>query len=168
LWVLTRFRKISFLQILDILAPPMILAQAIGRLGNYFNQELFGLPTDLPWGLTISDSIATRTFCEPNVYCSAGLHYHPTFLYEMLWNIAGFALLLFLERRLAERLRTGQLFCLYVIYYAIGRIWIEALRINYSTYFLGLRINIWGAIAAGLTAFLLFVYLNKRQLRAAT
>jgi prolipoprotein diacylglyceryl transferase len=148
--------------VLDAFAPALLLAQAIGRLGNYFNQELFGLPTDLPWGLIIDDKIAIRTYCQPEVFCVAGQHYHPTFLYEMIWNLLGVAFLLFLEHYFSDRLSRGQLFSLYLAYYGFGRIFIESIRINFSTYVLGLRINVWAAIFAVILGLLGFLYLRKR------
>ena len=125
---------------LDAVAPGILLAQAIGRWGNYFNNELFGLPTDLPWGLEISSSNPAYPAGLPD-----GVLFHPTFLYESIWSLVGVALLLAAERRF--NLRWGRMIGLYFIYYSIGRVWVEAIRIDPSEIVLGLRINIWSAIA---------------------
>lgn len=148
-WLGARQAGIRFLAFADAAAPGVLLAQAIGRWGNYFNQELYGLPTDLPWGLQIE---------QPNPAFPLGLPddtlFHPTFIYESLWSIAGVLLLLALDRRF--ELRWGKLFALYLIYYSIGRIWTESLRIDPSEIILGIRVNIWSAmlgIAIGLVLF---------------
>jgi prolipoprotein diacylglyceryl transferase len=162
-FVLCRVKKVSFLLMLDAFAPAIIMAQAIGRIGNYFNQELFGLPTDLPWGLIIDDSIATHTYCQPDVFCAAGQHYHPTFLYEMLWDLLGFIVLILVERKFREKLHLGQLFALYIMFYSFGRVWVEMIRINFSTYIFGLRINVWTAIFSLIAGGLLWIYFNRRK-----
>ena len=130
--VVARRRGLPVAELLDVVAPAIPVAQAIGRLGNWFNQELYGRPTDLPWGLEIdpehrpSEHLLVETF-------------HPTFLYEALWNLALAALLVIVGRR--WRLRPGQLFVGYVIGYATGRLWVEALRIDEATTIAGLRVN---------------------------
>jgi prolipoprotein diacylglyceryl transferase len=126
-------------RLMDAAAPAIPVAQAIGRLGNWFNQELFGRPTDLPWGLEIDPDR------RPDGYADVAT-YHPTFLYEALWNLALAALLVWLGRR--ARLRAGQLFVLYVAGYGLGRLWVEALRIDEATRLAGVRVNIW---VSGLT-----------------
>ncbi|MEX2658925.1 MAG: prolipoprotein diacylglyceryl transferase family protein, partial [Acidimicrobiales bacterium] len=120
-------------QLLDAVAPAIPVAQAIGRLGNWFNQELYGRPTDLPWGLRIDPEHRPAGLADVATY-------HPTFLYEALWNLALAALLVAVGRRL--RLRPGQLFVLYTAGYAGGRLWVEALRIDPATLVFGLRVNI--------------------------
>ena len=120
---------------LDALAPALLLAQAIGRFGNWFNAELFGRPTSLPWGLEIPPGD------RPLKYESFAT-FHPTFLYESLWCIA-LALLLI---RIEKRLQPGQLFCLYVAGYCVGRFFIELLRVDSASIVLGLRINVWVSI----------------------
>jgi prolipoprotein diacylglyceryl transferase len=142
--VLARRRGLPTAQLLDAVAPAIPVAQAIGRLGNWFNQELFGRPTDRPWGLEIDlrhrppgyEHIAT---------------YHPTFLYEALWNLALAALLLLYERRRPAH-RPGRLFALYVAGYGLGRLWVEAVRIDPATEVGGLRVNIWVSLVAILGA----------------
>jgi prolipoprotein diacylglyceryl transferase len=117
---------------LDALAPALLLAQAIGRFGNWFNAELFGRPTSLPWGLEIP--MADRPFKYESFTT-----FHPTFLYEALWCIA-LALLLI---RIEKRVQPGQLFSLYVAGYCVGRFFIELLRVDSASIVLGLRINVW-------------------------
>jgi prolipoprotein diacylglyceryl transferase len=131
---------IKFTSYLDAVAPGILLAQAIGRWGNYFNNELFGLPTDLPWGLEISSSNPAYPAGLPD-----GVLFHPTFLYESIWSLFGVALLLAADKKF--NLRWGRMIGLYFIYYSIGRVWVEAIRIDPSEIVLGLRINIWSAIA---------------------
>jgi prolipoprotein diacylglyceryl transferase len=132
--VVARRRNLPIGELLDTVAPALPLAQAIGRLGNWFNQELFGRPTGLPWGLHIDPA-----------HRPAGLEhvatYQPTFLYEALWNLLLVAALLGIERR--WRLRPGRLFAIYVAGYALGRLWVESLRIDHANTILGLRLNIW-------------------------
>ncbi|MFM6978295.1 MAG: prolipoprotein diacylglyceryl transferase [Micrococcales bacterium] len=150
-----RLAGVRFLSFADAIAPGVILAQAFGRLGNYFNQELFGTPTDLPWGLQID---------SPNDALPVGLPdgtlFHPTFLYEIIWNLLGLALLLVIENRL--KLRWGQAFGLYLVIYSIGRFWIEGLRIDPSDAFLGIRTNQWSAII-GLAVGAALIYWSRRR-----
>ena len=119
------------------------MAQGIGRLGNYFNQELYGGPTSLPWGLEVDPSF------RPDDTFDAGV-YHPTFLYEMLWNFGGAILIVWLGKRF--RLRPPAVFCLYVIVYCAGRIWWELLRVDPAHQFLGQRLNFWVALVLLLAA----------------
>ena len=149
-----RTAGIRFLAFADAIAPGVIVAQAIGRLGNYFNNELFGLPTDLPWGLEISNTNTAYPEGLP-----AGVLFHPTFLYEIIWNLIGFGLLLVLERRL--RLQWGQVFAAYLVIYSIGRAFIESIRIDPSDYYFGLRTNVWSAIFGICVGIALFIW-SKR------
>jgi prolipoprotein diacylglyceryl transferase len=135
----SRKSGIKFTSYLDAVAPGILLAQAVGRWGNYFNNELFGLPTDLPWGLEISSSNPAYPAGLPE-----GVLFHPTFLYESIWSLFGVALLLAADKRF--NLRWGRMIGLYFIYYSVGRVWVEAIRIDPSEIVLGLRINIWSAI----------------------
>ena len=121
-----RWRRQPFLDVLDVLVPSVALGQAIGRWGNFFNSEAFGVPTDLPWKLFIP--YANR----PVIYADAEF-FHPTFLYESIWNLLLFVLLLVLFRwgsRDRHTLPAGTLSCVYLIGYSLGRIWIEGLRID--------------------------------------
>jgi phosphatidylglycerol---prolipoprotein diacylglyceryl transferase len=121
-----RWKRQRFWPLLDVLVPAVALGQAIGRWGNFFNSEAFGLPTNLPWGLTIP--IANR----PAEFLAAST-FHPTFLYESLWDLGVCALLLFLHRRASRGrlvLPPGTLSCIYLMAYSSGRVWIEALRLD--------------------------------------
>ena len=121
------------------ITPGIPLAQAIGRWGNWFNQELFGGPTTLPWALEVSDDTAAKAGYPP------GTTFHPTFLYESLWNLALCGLLLWIDRRF--KLRAGNLMAVYLIGYGIGRFWIEGMRIDPTSEVGGLRWNQWVALA---------------------
>ena len=131
-WWQARQHGVSFSAVADAGAPGLLVAQAIGRLGNWFNQELYGRPTDLPWGLEID--AAHRLVGYENVAT-----YHPTFLYELLWNLAACAVLLWAERRWS--LGRGKVFALYIVFYTLGRFWVEALRIDAVNRIGGFRLN---------------------------
>jgi phosphatidylglycerol:prolipoprotein diacylglycerol transferase len=124
-WFFSRRRQLSFPVWLDILAPAIALGQAIGRWGNFFNQELYGAPTNLPWGIYIDPQHRLPGY-ENMAY------YQPTFLYESLWNLGNMALLLWLSRRFGDRFKTGDIFLVYLIVYAVGRFWLEFLRLDSS------------------------------------
>ena len=153
-------KGIRFLPMLDALAPGVLVAQAIGRWGNWFNQELYGRPTDLPWGLEI-DRDHWPTGCDypraRHLHVRAGTTFHPTFLYECLWNLAAFVLVIWLERRF--RLGYGRVMALYVMAYTAGRGWIEYLRIDdvQLENVLGLRFNVWTSIVLFVAAAIYFV-----------
>ena len=119
-WLFARRRRVSFAQLADIVAPALILGQALGRWGNFFNSEAFGAPTELPWKLYIPPNNRPPGF-------EGIAFYHPTFLYESLWNLGVFGLLLVVFLRV-ERLKPGSIFCLYALTYSLGRLWIEGLR----------------------------------------
>ena len=123
----------------DVAAPALPLAQAIGRLGNWFNQELFGKPTDLPWAIEIDLRYRPEGYEQFATF-------HPAFLYEALWNLALCGLLLVLDKKKA--IPRGKLFAVYVFGYGVGRLWIEALRIDKASHILGLRVNIWVSLFA--------------------
>jgi prolipoprotein diacylglyceryl transferase len=144
---------------LSAAAPSLALAQAIGRLGNWWNQELFGKPTDLPWALRV-DADKVPAGYPP------GTTFHPTFLYEMLWNLALCIVLLRIDRQF--KLRPGRLFAMYVVGYAIGRFWIEGLRIDPAHAAGGLRLNQWVALIVGAVAalYLVFDWLRHRDVVA--
>ncbi|GAA5130627.1 prolipoprotein diacylglyceryl transferase [Alloalcanivorax gelatiniphagus] len=155
-WLYTRSRGIKLLPMLDALAPGVLVAQAVGRWGNWFNQELYGRPTDQPWGLEID--VAHR----PSQYLDVAT-FHPAFLYECLWNLAAFALLVWLDRRF--RLGHGRVVALYVVLYTAGRGWIENLRIDdvQMDDVLGLRLNVWTSIVLFVLAALYFVWSARRH-----
>ena len=133
----THKTTLRFNQFLDAIAPGVIIAQAIGRVGNYFNQEVFGKPTNLPWGIEI------RPFKRPDGY-EEFLKFHPTFLYELIWCLFIAYLLIKLPSFIKKFVNnSGDVFALYVFGYTTGRLWIEALRIDEANYILGFRLNMW-------------------------
>lgn len=134
-----RRHQMPLAELIDAVVPAVPLAQAIGRLGNWFNQELFGQPTNLPWGLEIDAAKRPQGFEEFSTF-------HPTFLYEAGWNLALCGLLLWLDRR--RLLPRGSLLWVYVGGYFTGRLWIESLRIDPASLILGVRVNIWVSVAA--------------------
>ena len=152
---LARRRAMNVPWALDAAAPALPVAQAIGRLGNWFNQELFGRPTTLPWGLRIDPA-----------YRPAGLAdvatYHPAFLYEGLWNLSLAAALVAYDRRY-PRARPGRLFAFYVGGYGLGRLWIEALRIDAATLIFGVRVNIWMSLATIAGALIWLLLWGRRR-----
>lgn len=159
-----RHKRYPFALLLDCLAPGLLVAQAIGRLGNWFNQELYGKPTTLPWGLKLnekSDAIGHSEICYQGTACPSGTLFHPTFMYEMIWNLIGAVLIVWIGNIYAKRLRAGQLAALYMVWYGCGRSWIEEIRINYSTVILGLRTNTWTAILVALCGVALFLVLKR-------
>lgn len=147
-WVAKR-RGIDLGLAADALAPAIPLAQAIGRLGNWFNQEVFGRPTDLPWGLEIDPEN------RPDQYVDSPT-FHPTFAYEALWNLALVAVLLWLDKR--GVVRRGRLFAVYILGYGLGRFWVEALRSDAASLILGVRVNLWvsGLLVVGGLGWLLW------------
>ena len=155
-WIGCRVTGIRFWSFADALAPGLLLAQAFGRLGNWFNQELFGLPTDLPWGLEID---------RPNDAIPVGLPddvlFHPTFLYEMIWNLAGVAVILLLDKHL--RLQWGKLLGVYLIWYGAGRSVFETIRLDPSELFLGIRVNVWGAWIAVIIGIVILIVQSRRH-----
>ena len=152
-WIACRRKGIPLPAFADALAPGLLVAQAIGRLGNWFNQELFGGPTDLPWGLEIDPENRPAEFLDVATF-------HPTFLYEMLWNLAAAALVIWADRRF--RLGHGRAFALYVASYCAGRLWIELLRTDPAETILGVRLNVFTAIAVGLGAVAYFWWMRGR------
>jgi len=155
-WIGTRRAHVRLASFADSAAPALLVAQAIGRLGNWFNQELFGSPTTLPWGLRIDP--AGPTFPDG---MSPDTLFHPTFLYEMLWNLAAAALLIWLDRR--YRWGHGRVFWAYVVAYTTGRLWIEMLRIDPAERIAGLRLNVWTSILVGVAALVAFVLVGRRH-----
>jgi phosphatidylglycerol:prolipoprotein diacylglycerol transferase len=133
LYIYMRQHNQSFPIWLDNLAPGLALAQAIGRWGNFVNQELYGLPTDLPWKIFIEPAYRLPGF-EQIAY------YHPTFLYESIWNLLNMAILLLVARKFAAKLHAGDIFLMYLIIYPVGRFLLEFIRLEYSPV-AGMNIN---------------------------
>ena len=152
-----RRKGIRFLSFADALAPGMLVAQSLGRFGNYFNHELFGLPTTLPWGLQL---LPTDAMFPKNL--PAGTLFHPLFLYEIVWNLVGVAIILVLERRF--RLRWGRTIALYLMWYGLGRSWLEAIRIDpTSDQLFGIPANIWASFVAIAIGIVLFIVQTRRH-----
>jgi prolipoprotein diacylglyceryl transferase len=152
----------SVFSAMDAIAPGLLLAQAIGRWGNWFNQELFGKPTDLPWALEIDPENRPTEYFDRETF-------HPVFLYEFFWNLAGVAVLLIVERRF--RLRPPSLFALYVAWYTAFRTFEETLRVDPSGEFLGQRVNFWvslGLFAASVLFFVWWQFWRGRHERRGT
>lgn len=151
-----KWTGIRFWTFADALAPGLLLAQAMGRFGNWFNHELFGLPTDLPWGLEIeSDNVAF----PPGL--AEGTLFHPTFLYEVIWNGLGVLFLLWIGRRL--QLQWGKLFAVYLIWYSAGRVLWESIRIDPSEIYFGLRSNVWASILGVLVGIVILIVQTRRH-----
>ncbi len=174
-----RLTGLRFWAVADALAPALLVAQAFGRLGNWFNQELFGLPTDLPWGLVID---------RPNPAIPTGIPddalFHPTFLYEIIWNLVGFAVILLIEHSFVLRKSTrfptrylpvwpvfarrdfwhwGKVLGLYLVWYGLGRSWLESIRLDPLDTFLGIRYNVWGALAAIVLGLVIIIAQTRRH-----
>ena len=152
-WIGCRRYGIPFPAFADTVAPGLAIAQAIGRWGNWFNQELFGKPTALPWGLKIAPVHRSAAYADVATY-------HPTFLYESLWDLGVAGLVLWAGRRFA--LGHGRTFALYAVAYTAGRFWIEYLRIDDAQHFLGLRLNDWTSIAV-FTGALSYLVISARR-----
>jgi prolipoprotein diacylglyceryl transferase len=148
LWIARRrLSRADLLRFMDVVAPTLLVAQAIGRIGNYFNQELFGKPTTLPWGLEIDPAHRPPGFGRFATF-------QPTFLYEMIWNLSLAGFLIWLGQ--TRRVRPPGVFALYVAGYSGFRIFEETLRIDYSNYVLGLRLNFFVALVLCLAGLLWF------------
>jgi phosphatidylglycerol---prolipoprotein diacylglyceryl transferase len=159
-WIACRRRGIPLPAFADALAPGLLVAQAIGRLGNWFNNELYGRATDLPWALEIYEWNGGRAVTgadgEPVLIGT----FHPTFLYELLWNLAAAAVVIWADRRF--RLGHGRAFALYVALYCAGRLWVELLRTDPAETFFGVRLNVFTAVIVGLLAVAYLVWQRGR------
>ena len=155
-WIGCKQTGIRFWSFADALAPAMLIAQATGRLGNYFNHELFGQPTTLPWGLEIESTNPAFPVGLPE-----GTLFHPMFLYEILWNLFGAFVILALERKFY--LRWGKAFDVYLIWYGIGRSVFETYRLDSSETFFSIRTNVWAALLAVLVGVLIILIQNRRH-----
>jgi prolipoprotein diacylglyceryl transferase len=152
-WIGARRLGVALPPIADAIAPGIALAQAIGRWGNWFNQELFGAPTTLPWGLEIAPQYRPAGYAD---YAT----FHPTFLYESLWMVGVALVLIWADKRV--RMGHGRVFALYVLLYTLGRVWIEYLRIDSANTILGVRLNVWTSILVGLGA-LIYLIVSSRM-----
>lgn len=155
-WIGCRRVGLKFSTYADAVAPALLIAQAIGRLGNWFNQELFGKPTTLPWGLEIDDAHLPAGF-------ESGTLFHPTFLYELIWCLLAAALILWLDK--IRTFKPGQVMWLYVMVYTVGRLWIESLRIDTAELVFGLRVNIWTSILIFVLGLVGFVIAGRRNIQ---
>ena len=158
-WLGARHMNVRLWPLLDTIAPTVLLAQGLGRWGNWFNQELYGRPTDLPWGLQIDPA----NYPDGPTQFPAGTTFHPTFLYECIWDVAMFFLVVYLERKL--RLGFGRTTALYVMTYCVGRFFIETLRIDNVELHdvLGLRWSDWMAVILFVVALAYFVWSSVRH-----
>ncbi|PRX49525.1 prolipoprotein diacylglyceryl transferase [Prauserella shujinwangii] len=171
-WIACRRRGIPLPAVADAVAPGIVVAQAIGRLGNYFNQELYGRPTDLPWGLEIycrttpGYPASQCTLENPGPLDGVAVSdvplgtVHPTFLYELLWSLGVALLIVWADRRF--RLGHGRVFALYVAGYTAGRFWIEFMRTDEANEILGLRVNNWTSMLLFAGAVAYFVLARRR------
>ncbi|ROZ88865.1 prolipoprotein diacylglyceryl transferase [Gordonia sp. OPL2] len=163
-WIGARRHGIKLPPFGDALAPPILLAQAIGRLGNYFNQELYGRETTVPWGLKIYERVDSDGFADPGLITGTSngnvvAIVHPTFLYELLWNVLVVILLVVADRRF--RIGHGRLFALYVAGYCVGRFGVELMRSDPATHIFGTRINVFTAVVVFACAAAYFVLAPK-------
>jgi prolipoprotein diacylglyceryl transferase len=167
-WIGCRRHGVSLLDFADSAAPGVVLAQAIGRWGNYFNNELFGTRTDLPWGLQIhcwDQGAGVATTCPGGTTNILGT-FQPTFLYESLWCLLVAVALVLVDRRFS--LARGQVFALYGILYTLGRGVIEMLRSDQANYVLGLRLNVWTSVIVFVGSALAFWRLGVRASRESS
>jgi phosphatidylglycerol:prolipoprotein diacylglycerol transferase len=163
----TRWRKLPMLTFLDGIALGLPLGQAVGRWANFINQELYGPPTTLPWGLRVDTFARVAPYNDLAAYPDSA-RFHPLFLYESLWNFVGFGLIFWLSRRFERALRPGDIFLLYIIWYPTGRFFIEFLRTD-SWFFPGTPFNVVHLLsaAAALTAIVLLIIRHRRPAIAA-
>jgi prolipoprotein diacylglyceryl transferase len=165
-WIACRRRGIPLPAFADALAPGLLVAQAIGRLGNWFNNELYGRATDLPWALTIYDWTGTEAVIGPDGQPLVLGTFHPAFLYELLWNLAAALVVIWADRRF--RLSHGRAFALYVALYCAGRLWIELLRSDPAETIAGIRVNVYTSVVVGLLAVAYLVWQRDRPREVIT
>src|SRR5918998_4769891 len=165
-WIACRRRGIPLPAFADALAPGLLVAQAIGRLGNWFNNELYGGPTDLPWALRIYEWDGTGAVTGADGQPVVLGTFHPAFLYELLWNLAAAAVVVWADRR--YRLGHGRAFALYVALYCLGRLWIELVRTDPAETFFGIRLNVFTAVVVGLLAVAYLVWQRGRPREVIT
>ena len=159
LFIYARAKKLSFLTWTDIIAPGLALAQAIGRWGNFVNQEVYGLPSKLPWAIYIDP--AHRLPGYENV-----AYYQPTFFYEFIWNLLNMGLLLWLFNKHSDKLKPGDIFLTYLIVYPVGRFLLEFIRIDYSPVF-GININQWLMAVIAVSASIAMIIRHRKGAKPA-
>jgi prolipoprotein diacylglyceryl transferase len=152
-YIMARIKHLDFLLLADAIAPGLAVAQAIGRFGNYFNQELFGRPTNLPWGLEIDPAKRPSKYLAEDTF-------HPTFLYESLWCLLVAGTIIYVENK--RGLRRGQAFALYVSMYTFGRVFFEALRSDPASEVFGIRFNLLLSAVLCVLSAIWFVWLGRR------
>ena len=163
-WIMMRIRKIPLSPLADAVAPGIILAQGIGRMGNYFNQELYGRETTVPWGLEIYQRVNEAGQIDNLTGVSTGQLLsvvHPTFLYEMVWNVAMCAVIIWADKHF--HLDRGRVFALYVGCYGVGRFWVELMRADPANHIFGLRINTVTSALLVIGAVIALWLLSRRQ-----
>lgn len=151
-WIGCRIYKINLPPFADAIAPGIIFSQAIGRLGNYFNQELFGKPTDVFWGLEIAQENRPQGYEMFSTF-------HPTFLYELIWSVLIGFILIYIDK--IYKLGHGRVFALYVSFYSLGRLFVETFRIDESRLLFGLRFNIWTSLLVIVGGLVYFIISNR-------
>ena len=151
-WIGCRIYKINLPPFADAIAPGIIFAQAIGRLGNYFNQELFGKPTNVFWGLEIAEENRPQGYEMFSTF-------HPTFLYELIWSVLIGFILIYIDK--IYKLGHGRVFALYVSFYSLGRLFVETFRIDESRLLFGLRFNIWTSLLVIVGGLVYFIISNR-------
>jgi prolipoprotein diacylglyceryl transferase len=149
-WIGCRRKGIPLPAFADALAPGLLVAQAVGRLGNWFNNELHGGPTSLPWRLKVYEWSDGHAVVGSDGRPVVAGYFHPTFLYELIWNLLAAVVVVWADRRF--RLGHGRAFALYVATYCLGRLWVELLRDDPAEHFFGVRLNVFTAIIVGLAA----------------
>jgi len=154
LYIFTRRRKLAYLDLLDAAAPAIAIGQAIGRWGNFVNQELYGPPTDLPWGISIKPANRLAGF-------ESFERFHPLFLYESIWNLLNAALLYLLWKRYGDRLKPGDLFLVYLIGYPVGRFLLEFLRLDYVP-MAGINLNQAVMLATAVVSGAILIWRHRR------
>ncbi len=164
-WLGCRRKGIPLPVFADAVAPGIVTAQAIGRIGNYFNQELYGAHTTLPWGLEVFQRVNSEGLPDQLGGVSTGIPLpespvHPTFLYELIWNLLVAGLVVYVDRKL--RLGHGRAFALYVAGYTLGRTWIELMRTDDATHVFGVRINVWVSILVFLGSVAYFIVARSK------
>jgi phosphatidylglycerol---prolipoprotein diacylglyceryl transferase len=171
-WLKARQMHLPLAPLLDVVAPTLALGQAVGRWGNYFNQELFGLPSKLPWAVRITDQnelsnifpLKYRTPLVDGTYVPGT--FQPTFLYEFIWDLTTLGLLLLIERKV--KLRRGYLFAAYAALYTFGRFFVEYIRIDPAHRYLGLRLNDWSSVVVFVAASALLLWRGRPRAEGGT